>query len=649
MRTSSKQPVAISRFLRLIVGTGAALLMSYAPCNALTRWSAVRLVPDADLLEGGTFVLDAQGYYFSDITDGATVKPVGLVNFGVIEWINIETGYTGGFTLGLKARILGETKPWMPSLALGVRNIFSHREAWFFDRKADELANEVYCVFGKSVEAARLRFHIGIQSIPRNKREQFNPFGVIEKYFGSGLYVTAEVHRRDRLVHPSLFAAWRFWKRRIEISTGVIDIAGMFINDDVPPNSRFYKSSDSRFVRPGVWFGVRFRGGIRIGKTDGLTGLESSLHEHSTSIEALRGEVDSLKRMLRGSLTRLENLDRSVARITDSSLTDEGRLMALAVDRLAVLNNLYDAEPFEPEAVNKAMAELTANRDRMLSSLYEIINDPVREIRKRTLAITALGEIGTQAAADVIIEVLGQSPGPEMTIECLIALGKMKETRAVYLMQQLSNDPNDDIAFAAAEVLQKLEKETGVAVTPVTAAQFAPVSIPEKKIGSGETYEPREEPKPVPQPKRAALQKVAPPPKNDSTLRKAERPEFMETTVAPPEVAAKEQTKPAPNPPAKVKVEGKQPPVGKPVPAASAVAAEKKTGPDTAAAPVAPAEKVAGSEKKTDQPEPAQEQLIKQPGKTAKVKQPAPTPKTKKSEEKQPPSRKRIDMSKETW
>ena len=130
------------------------------------------------------------------------------------------------------------------------------------------------------------------------------------------------------------------------------------MSDDVPPNSPFYKSSDSRFVRPGVWFGVRFKGGIRIGRTDGLIGLEGSLHEHSTSIEALRGEVDSLKRMLRGSSTRLEDLDRSVARITDSSLTEEGRLRTLADERLAVLGSLYKAEPFEPDAVNSAMAEL---------------------------------------------------------------------------------------------------------------------------------------------------------------------------------------------------------------------------------------------------------------------------------------------------
>jgi hypothetical protein len=36
-----------------------------------------------------------------------------------MEWVNIEAGYTGGFNLGIKARILGETKPWMPSLAIG--------------------------------------------------------------------------------------------------------------------------------------------------------------------------------------------------------------------------------------------------------------------------------------------------------------------------------------------------------------------------------------------------------------------------------------------------------------------------------------------------------------------------------------------------
>ena len=106
----------------------------------------------ADMLEGGSFVLDAHAYYFSDIVDGAKIRPVGTVNFGIIEWVNVEAGYTGGFSLGVKARILGETRPWMPSFALGIHNLFTHREAYLYDRLQDSLGSELYFVLGKSIE-----------------------------------------------------------------------------------------------------------------------------------------------------------------------------------------------------------------------------------------------------------------------------------------------------------------------------------------------------------------------------------------------------------------------------------------------------------------------------------------------------------------
>ena len=517
-----------------LISSFACILILATVSGALTRWSSLQTVPDADLLEGGKFLLSAQGYYFSDLIEKNVIKPVGMVNFGIIEWVNIQAGYTGGTNLGLKARILGETRPWMPSLALGVQNIFTHRDGYIFDRLDDSLGTELYLALGKSVEPIRLRFHFGLQSIPDNEQERINPYAAIEKYFGMGLYVTVEAFMREREMHPSVFASWRFLKRRLEVSAGIIDVVGMFFNkDEVPPGSPFYRSSDEHFVRPGVWVGIRFLGGLKFGRTDGIRGLEDKFQNQSESITGLRAEIDSLKSLLRSSSARIENMNRSITALNDSSLTDEGRMRGIAIDRLAMLKTLYDGEPFDPVAVNKTMTELVAHRDRMLPALYAIALDPVQETKIRSLAITAMGEIGTQAAADVIIEILGQSPNPEMTIECLIALGKMKETRAVYLMQQLANNPNDDIAFTAAEVLQKLEKETGVAVTPVPEASLVPTTIPENKIGSGETYEQKKRriPKPMQSPKVSEWKDDTDTPV-DSSFKRVEPVKFKEATVA---------------------------------------------------------------------------------------------------------------------
>jgi HEAT repeat protein len=57
-----------------------------------------------------------------------------------------------------------------------------------------------------------------------------------------------------------------------------------------------------------------------------------------------------------------------------------------------------------------------------------------------------MGETGLKAAADTLIKILSQAHTPEMKIECLIGLGKLKETRAASLMQELSNDTNDAVS-----------------------------------------------------------------------------------------------------------------------------------------------------------------------------------------------------------
>lgn len=530
-----KQQVFIRQSRNQLLYSLIVLIFFVTSSGALTRWSSLQMLPDADLLEGGKFLLSTQGYYFSDSVEKNVIKPMGMVTFGIIEWVNICAGYTGGANIGLKTRILGETRPWMPSLAIGVHNIFTHRDAYIFDRLDDSLSSELYLVLGKSVEPVRMRFHLGVQSIPDNEQERVNAFAAIEKYFGMGLYVTIETFMREKKMHPSLFVSWRFWKRHLEIATGLVDITGMFFSkDEVPAGSPFYRSTDAHFVRPGIWVGLKFLGGLKFGNTSGIRGLEDEFRDQSTTIKDLKAEIDNLKELLRGSSARIEHMNRSLTAMTDSSLNDDARMRGIAIDRLAMLKTLYKAEPFDPVAVNKAMAELVAHRDRMLSALYEIALDPVQETKIKALAITAMGEIGTQAAADIIIEILGQAPNPEMTIECLIALGKLKETRAVYLMQQLTNDPNDDVAFTAAEVLQKLEKETGIAITPVPAASLVPASVPEKKIGSGETYEPRKSRRPKHTATREASEWKDVPDKasSDSSMKKVEPVEFMEATVA---------------------------------------------------------------------------------------------------------------------
>ena len=448
-----------------------------------TRWSTVHLVPDADLLPGGSFVLEGQTYFYSDDTDGPVFKPTGMTNIGLIEWVNIQMGYAGGFNMGLKARILGETKNYVPSLAIGITNIFSHKEAYYFGAPADTLKNELYLVFGKSIESAKIRFHLGIQSIPGNSDEIFNPFLVIEKYLGKGFYITAEVYRRDRLFHPSIFTNWRMINDKLEFSLGAVDLTGMFMHEDNKKGFSFSSTATEGFVRPGVWMGIRFEGKLGRGKNgEAFMGLEDRLKQQNETILAMRSELDSLKNAVNFGNTRVEAVNRAVATLIDSSVDGQAKVDFLALQKLINLKSLYDQEPFEPEQAKKMFQELVGYRGRILPALSKLALDRNEDSRIKSLAISVMGEIGSKAAADVLLEILAQAGTPEMKIEALIALGKVKETRAVYLMQQLANDPNDAVSFTASEVLQKLEKETGVSLIKADDTEEMTV-VPERKIG----------------------------------------------------------------------------------------------------------------------------------------------------------------------
>ncbi len=451
-----------------------------------TRWSSIHSIPDADLLIGGKYVIDAHAFFYSDSASGYQIKPSALLTLGIIEWINLEAGYAGGATVGLKARVLGETHKLLPSMAVGIHNIFSHKETYNFGFAPDSLNSEIYVAFAKSAESIKLRFHMGIQSIPQNDHEKFNPFFALEKFFGSGLYLSIEVLRRNEHFYGSFFGNFRFLKRKMEVSAGLIDIAGFLNKDDGKTSLSFTTDGRNSFTRPGIFMGIRFQGGIKTGKSDGFTSLEDRIARQNESFIRLQYEVDSLKNLLKTSKTKIDKIDQSLKDLSDSSENEYGQLKKLVMQKLINLKTLYEEEPFEPENVKKAIQETVSYRDRIVPVLQEISLDRKENSQIRVYAVSILGELVSRNAADALIEVLSQAQLPEMKIEALIGLGKLKEMRARYLMQQLAGDPHDGVAFTASEILSKLEKETGIKMVPDKSPNVPDNKIPEKKIGASD-------------------------------------------------------------------------------------------------------------------------------------------------------------------
>jgi hypothetical protein len=248
-------------------------------------------------------------------------------------------------------------------------------------------------------------------------------------------------------------------------------------------------------VRPGVYFGLRFYGNLgKLGRNDGLMSLEDRVNVQGILIDSLRYQFDSLKTVLVGGSKKLNHIDSSLTAFTDSSLKSKDRYRSIAIEKLNSLRVFYSQEPFEPELVKKGYEEIVGYRNEMVPVLFEIVFDLSLDKKLRTLAVSVLGQIGTGKALDALIDILSQSKETEVKIEALISLGNNKETRAIYLMKQLENDPDDALSFTAAEVLKKIESLTGLKTNVTDTSNRLPLTIPESKIGGGKNSSTNDKP-----------------------------------------------------------------------------------------------------------------------------------------------------------
>jgi hypothetical protein len=433
----------------------------FASTNAKTRWSSLHLIPDADFLVGGNFVLDMQGYTFADSAKGQVIRPAGLISVGIMEWVNLEMGFAGGPTVGFKARLINESGDYLPSVAVGARDIISGKEVNLFNAR-DTLKNAFYLALAKNVGAIRLRIHAGLQTFPSSKGDQADPFVGLEEYFGKGLYGTIEIERLKEAFWPSLFVSWRILKRRLEIAAGAVAVNRLFFdqNNKFSVNPATTPSAD--FMRPGFWFSVRYNGFLRTGKNRAFTSTDDQIKAQGEYIESLKKQVDSIKAALAENLTRLAKVDNSIVMLSDSIYSDRNRLKAALYDKLISLKILYESEPFEPELARQAIGKIVAIKDNALPIIKEFVIDKKQDRKIRMLGISLIGEMGGTGASDALLDVLSQSEDPDIKIEILIALGKIKETRALYVIEQLANDPVDVVAFTAQEVLMKLVRDKGI-------------------------------------------------------------------------------------------------------------------------------------------------------------------------------------------
>jgi hypothetical protein len=459
-----------------------ALILVCLPvlATALTRWSSLHTIPDADFLESWNYVLDYQGYYFNDSADGTILKNTGLGQLGLSEWGSVSGGYTNGMTLGLKVKVLSENASFRPSLALGAHNILNHTEDHRYNHDSAAWSNEFYVAAGKSIEPIKLRVHAGVQTMPDVDKERVTFFFALEKYLGSVAYITLETFYRDEKIRPSVFASVRFFQKHVELSGGAVDLLGMFLKSETT-------TATPDLVRPGFWFGLRLMGNMTSpNRTAGFSSIEEQIAYQREMIIAMKRDVDSLKRTQIGQGMIVDSLNKNFSLVADSALgvTSGQRLRNFALERLVKLNTLFSQENIDAEQIRTVAREILGYGDIMVPVLKHIVLDPQVDRAVHVQAMTRLGGIGTTQAANAVIDILPQTQDPDVRIEGLIALGAMKDLRAAYLIEQLANDPNEAVAFTATEVLQKLGNKKIPVTDSLSLKPSLPSAIPDKKISA---------------------------------------------------------------------------------------------------------------------------------------------------------------------
>jgi len=449
----------------------AIILAAGAFCAlpAITRWSTLQIVPNTDLLPGGRIVADVDLAW--DLDQFSITSPVSVqrVHLGLSEWVGVDLGYAGGFTMGAKACVVKENPDlwYAPTLSLGFQNLYVSREAHYFDGGKSYPKNEFYLGVAKSSEWAKLRIHVGILSALTHirGRDELNPFIGIEKYFGQGLYVTVEGQQRSEDFLLSAFAVVRPLPDRLEINVGVMDA----------PHISSNRVNTSVF-RPTLRAGIKFNLGAGFNSLDGLTGVEDRIDRLRDEFVVANKRVDSLAADTRWNADRIHELSQVSG--------DRKEERARVVDELSKLQNLYEQEPFDPELVKDMVERIRDRYEVYAPHLRVIVTEQNADPRIRRLAVSLVGEMKDQAAANILMSILNRMEEPSLKIETIIALGKIKDPRCRQLLSKLRQDPDGGVAFTAEEVYRSM---FGKEETPPPPPSQSPTfetdeTVPERRL-----------------------------------------------------------------------------------------------------------------------------------------------------------------------
>lgn len=449
------------------------LLIVVAVAPAKTRWATTRFTPNADFVGAGRFVTNYNIFLNTEFDKGMTGKSLMYMNVGASEWFEGTLGYADGFNFAIKGRILNEYTRAVPSLAIGVRNMF-HNETLARSRQDSNLhgsTNELFMAFGKSSDYIQMRFHAGLLTLPDSKIDQLNGFAAIEKYFGDDFYLTLEGFSQQHKFYLALTATVRFMKEnRGEIYVSILDLQRMFITQNRDFGVTMTPQFHEDWIKPGLVAGLSFNlGGKKkwIDNRAQFRTVEDNFAHHDTLMRIMNKRIDILERDIEclnaenASLKlQMDSLLEVLDTLFDATQPPQDTLPLLYKEIYSLTVSLaqtYAADRFDPRQARRILDEIAKHGNDGIDVVARIAKEePNRTIRIR--AITVLGELQAQSQIQLILSILESTDDNRVKIEAITALGKINDRSVKRRIEGFVTNPDPNLRIAANEVLERWNK-----------------------------------------------------------------------------------------------------------------------------------------------------------------------------------------------
>ncbi len=444
----------------------AISLMSVSSLSAKTRWSTNRTIPDADFIGSGELIIGYDGFLNSNKDNDLFMTSQLPISMGFGEWLTVSTGWSDGVTAGFKARLLNESTSKMPSMAIGIRNLYNNSTLTRarVDNDDPQFTGELFLAMSQGFDAITMRLHGGLLSIPYSDTEQFNGFFGVEKYFGGSFYATFEGFSfYDRLT-MSLFGTLRFMKNdRAELYAGMIDLERLLFDRNGDLDMSLEPDFEVDMVKPGISLGLNFSFGMPFGQQNGLRAIEDLYRQQNRELKELRESHTSLTTQFESDHYRLDSLEKhmdSLGTVVKGPNAIPPHFQEIYA-RLLLYRSKYEQRAFDSEGLRKIQEEIFMFGEDAENALIHVVKIGDKNENIVRDCILMLGVMKSNKAVPILLDKLGEVKDRRLKVDIITALGSIGDRNTSYALKSLAQSNDEVVAMAAREVLLTWDSESG--------------------------------------------------------------------------------------------------------------------------------------------------------------------------------------------